>query len=97
MSGRTNETNGAFQVLIELLGGGDSAALNWLDAAATAEAVSGERGVEEHYWSQLTRDEVRRLHDKYRIDHELFGFEPDYYVAMGREGEGGDGEQEDTM
>ena len=83
-------------MLVELLGG-DPVAQRWLDGVAAAGAVSGGREVEEHYWAQLTREEVRRLHDKYRIDHELFGFEPDYYVAMGREGEGGDGEQEDTM
>ena len=78
---------------MELLGDNPEA-LKWLDAAN--ETVSGEREVEEHYWSQLSGDEVRRLHEKYRIDHELFGFEPDYYVAMGREGgEGGDGEHED--
>ena len=78
--------NGAFQVLTELLSS-DPAAQRWLDGQAAAGAVSGEREVEEHYWAQLTRGEVRRLHDKYRIDHELFGFKPDYYLAMAKEEE----------
>ena len=68
--------------MVELLGS-DPGALKWLDAVA--EPVSGRREVEEHYWSQVSKGEIRRLHDKYRVDHELFGFEPDYYVAMGRE------------
>ena len=77
---------------MELLGDNPEA-LKWLDAAN--EAVSGEREVEEHYWSQLTGDEVRRLHEKYRIDHELFGFKPDYYIALGREDDGTEEEEEE--
>ena len=71
---------------MELLGN-DPGALKWLAAvaAAAAEPVSGRREVEEHYWSQLSKGEIRRLHDKYKVDHELFGFEPDYYIAMGQE------------
>lgn len=49
--------------------------------------ASGLREVEEHYWSQLTKDDIRELHQKYKVDHELFGFSPDYYIALGREEE----------
>ena len=49
------------------------------------QTLSGKPEVEEHYWSQLTKDEIRRLHDKYRLDHELFGFSPEYYIAMGQD------------
>ncbi len=60
--------------------------------------MSGKREVEQHYWSQISKEDIRRLHDKYRLDHEMFGFSPDYYVAMGRDGyeEEGAGEQDDT-
>ena len=44
---------------------------------------SGLREVEEHYFGQLTKDEIRELYLKYKMDFEVFGFEPDYYIAMG--------------
>ncbi len=47
--------------------------------------TSGLREVEEHYWSQVAKSDIRALHDKYKVDHELFGFEPDYYIALGKE------------
>ena len=48
---------------------------------------SGLREVEEHYWSQITKAEIRGLYEKYKLDHELFGFTPDYYIAMGKDEE----------
>lgn len=74
----------SFQVLVELLGTPVDAE-SWL--GVNFDVVSGNRKIEEHYWSQLTKNEIRRLHEKYSIDHELFGFSPDYYVAMGQDEE----------
>lgn len=48
---------------------------------------SGLREVEEHYFSQLTKETIRELYEKYRLDHELFGFTPDYYIALGKDDE----------
>ena len=39
----------------------------------------------EHYYSQLTKSEIQELYEKYRADHELFGYTPDYFLAMGKE------------
>ena len=36
------------------------------------------------YYSQLTKAEIRKLYKKYKLDHDLFGFDPDYFIAMGK-------------
>lgn len=70
------------QALIEVMGYPDKAK-RFLDL--DHQVKSGLREVEEHYFSQLTKSEIRQLHEKYRADHELFGFSPDYYIAMGQD------------
>ncbi len=37
--------------------------------------------VDAFYFGMLTRDTVRRLHQFYRADHELFGYSPDPYIG----------------
>lgn len=64
-------------------------------AKVAYENKSGLREVEEHYWSQLTKDEIRGLYEKYKLDHELFGFTPDYYIAMGRDNDDDDDDDGD--
>ena len=67
---------------MEVIGSPDSAK-SFL--ATEQEPKSGLREVEEHYFSQLTKTEIRQLYEKYRFDHELFGFTPDYYIALGQD------------
>ena len=38
----------------------------------------------EMYYSQITKNEIRKLYEKYRLDHDLFGFTPDYFIKMGK-------------
>ena len=38
----------------------------------------------ELYYSQLTKSEIRKLYEKYRIDFDLFGFTPDYFIKFGK-------------
>ena len=38
----------------------------------------------ELYYSQLTKDVIRTLYLKYRLDYDLFGFSPDYFIALGK-------------
>ena len=38
----------------------------------------------ELYYSQLTKSEIRNLYEKYRIDFDLFGFTPDYFIKFGK-------------
>ncbi len=68
------------QVLVELMGNPRNSKEF---VRVVTEPKSGIREVEEHYFSQLTKSEIRELYEKYRMDHELFGFTPDYYIAMG--------------
>jgi hypothetical protein len=37
------------------------------------------------YYSQLTKAQVRELYDMYRLDHELFGYSPDHYIALAKD------------
>lgn len=55
----------------------------WL--SSEIEIKSSIREVEEHYYGQLLKSEIRELHEKYKADHELFGFTPDYYIALGQD------------
>merc|ERR1712226_518894 len=41
--------------------------------------------VAQHYYSQITKEEIRDLAEKYRLDHELFGYKPDYYIQFGKD------------
>lgn len=54
----------------------------WLEVQR--ENKSGWKEVEEFYFSQLTKSQVMDLYDKYKLDFELFGFTPDYYLAMAK-------------
>ena len=38
-----------------------------------------------HYYSQLTKSTIQALYEKYRADHELFGYTPDYFLALGKD------------
>ena len=71
-----------FQVLLEMMGHPRNSE-DFLRAAVEPKSSMPE--VEEHYFSMLTKSEIRQLHEKYKIDHELFGFSPDYYIAMGQD------------
>lgn len=71
------------KTMLDLLEIPASAYKGWLESKT--EPKSSIREVEEHYYGQLTKDEIRALHDKYRHDHEIFGFTPDYYIALGKD------------
>ena len=45
---------------------------------------SRDPNVLEMYYSQLTKKEIRMLYEKYRLDFDLFGFTPDYFIEFGR-------------
>ena len=38
----------------------------------------------EFYYSQLTKSDIRNLYEKYRLDFNLFGFTPDYFIKFGK-------------
>ena len=59
-----------FQVLVELFGNNENAK-KWLEVKRTSMVSSEE--VIKHFYSQLTKEEIRGIHEKYRVDFELFG------------------------
>ena len=36
------------------------------------------------FYGQVTKSLLKKLHDKYRLDFELFGYLPDDYLAVAR-------------
>eukprot|EP00096_Caligus_rogercresseyi_P014779 TRINITY_DN7266_c0_g1_i1.p1 TRINITY_DN7266_c0_g1~~TRINITY_DN7266_c0_g1_i1.p1 ORF type:complete len:352 (-),score=26.77 TRINITY_DN7266_c0_g1_i1:283-1338(-) len=38
----------------------------------------------EYYFSQLSKKVIKEIYDKYRVDHELFGYSPDYFIQLGK-------------
>ena len=55
----------------------------WLNSSV--QPKSSIREVEEHYYGQLTKSEIKELYEKFQQDHELFGFSPEYYIALGQD------------
>ncbi len=37
------------------------------------------------FYGQLTKVEITRLYEKFRLDHELFGYTPDEFIAMAKD------------
>ena len=46
--------------------------------------ISRKPEILEHYYSQLTKSKIQALYEKYRADHEIFGYTPDYFIALGK-------------
>ena len=38
--------------------------------------------VAKKYFSQLTKEQIIRLHEMYKIDHDMFGYDPQIYIDM---------------
>jgi hypothetical protein len=36
-------------------------------------------------FSQLTKAEIQAIYEKYRVDHEMFGYTPDYFLQLGKD------------
>ncbi len=68
------------QVLVELLGN-NAEGKGWLNIKHN-HAITDE--IIEHFYSQLTKEEIRGIYTKYRVDFELFGYSPDYFVQFGQ-------------
>ncbi|XP_040565778.1 carbohydrate sulfotransferase 10 isoform X2 [Lepeophtheirus salmonis] len=46
---------------------------------------SSELDIIEFYYSQLKKKDIQALYEKYRPDHELFGYKPDYFLRFGKD------------
>jgi len=69
-------------VLIELMGNKETA-LKWLEVKRNS--IVSREDVIQHFYSQLTKTEIRGIYEKYRVDFELFGYSPDYFLQFGSE------------
>lgn len=70
------------QVLVEMMNNSEDGK-EW--ASVKFPSVASEPELIEHLYSQLTKAEIRAIYDKYRADHELFGYTPDYFLQFGKE------------
>ena len=43
-----------------------------------------DKEIQKKYYSTLTKETIYELYMKYRLDHELFGYELDEFLTMGR-------------
>ena len=50
---------------------------------ATFEMKSSNEELLQHYYSQVSKDDIRKLAHKYQTDMELFGYDPEYFIQMG--------------
>jgi len=69
-------------VLIELMGNHERA-LEWLKVKRNS--IVSQEEVLKHFYSQLTKGDIRGIYEKYRVDFELFGYTPDYFLQFGQE------------
>ncbi len=37
------------------------------------------------YFSQLSKNQVLGLYEKYRVDHELFGYSPEHFIELAQQ------------
>jgi len=72
------------EVLVEILGNKERAK-EWLNIKRTS-MVSQEEVIK-HFYSQLTKEEIRGIYEKYRVDFELMGYSPDYFIQFGQDHE----------
>ena len=63
--------------------GNHERALEWLKVKRNS--IVSQEEVLKHFYSQLTKEDIRGIYEKYRVDFELFGYTPDYFLRFGQE------------
>ena len=63
--------------------GNHERALEWLKVKRNS--VVSQEEVLKHFYSQLTKEDIRGIYEKYRVDFELFGYTPDYFLQFGQD------------
>merc|ERR1739844_860707 len=46
---------------------------------------SAKEDVLKHFWSQISKEDIRGIYQKYKVDFEIFGYSPDWYIQLGKE------------
>ena len=44
----------------------------------------GDVATQQKYYSTLSKQDINELYIKYHLDHELFGYKPDFFISMGK-------------
>jgi hypothetical protein len=70
------------QVLVEMMNNTEDGK-EW--ASVKFPTVASQPELIEHLYSQLTKAEIKAIYEKYRPDHEIFGFTPDYFLQFGKD------------
>ena len=63
--------------------GNHERAHEWLKVKRNS--IVSQEEVIKHFYSQLTKGDIRGIYEKYRVDFELFGYTPDYFLQFGQE------------
>ena len=63
--------------------GNHERALEWLKVKRNS--IVSQEEVLKHFYSQLTKEDIRGIYEKYRVDFELFGYTPDYFLQFGQD------------
>lgn len=67
-------------------GAAEAAAAEFPHTHQQAGGHSSSGALREELFSTLSKSQVRELHDKFRLDHEMFGYDPDPYLRYARSG-----------
>jgi len=70
------------EVLVELLGNNEEAK-KWLQV--NHNHVAAKEDILQHFWSQISKEDIKGVYQKYKVDFEIFGYSPDWYIQLGKE------------
>ena len=71
--------------LLRRIGAGAAEAAKFPHTHRQAGGHSSSAALRQELFSTLTKSQVRELHDKFRLDHEMFGYDPTPYLMYARE------------
>ena len=52
--------------------------------SANHPVIASDVKIQKEYFSTLPKQEIYDLYVKYQLDHDLFGYKPDLFLAMGK-------------
>lgn len=63
--------------------GNKETAQKWLDVKR--KSYVSDEAVIKHFYGELTKKEIDGIYQKYRVDFELFGYTPDYFMQFAKD------------
>lgn len=71
------------KTMLDILEVGEDSYVGWLNSKVEPQSNMAE--VEEHYFGQLTKSEIRQIAEKFKQDLEIFGYSAEHYIALGQD------------